>query len=102
MASKPHYCVFTQKSFVGSKHDYQNFKETYQSYLPYLLKTNDEFRDLQGDQGYQSWAILLDKGYIGPESQTPGLKKLTPTKNRIRQADIIENQEKSLIRVPVE
>ena len=94
MALKTHYCVFTQWSFVGSRHDYANFKEKYTTYLPYLVKTAEEFRILEGDQEHQSWAILLDKGYIGPESDTQGLRKLTPLKNPALKADIIEKTRK--------
>ena len=77
MASKPYYCLFTQKSFVGSKHDYEYFKEKYTTYLTYLVKTSEEFRSLQGDKEHQNWTVLLDKGYIGPESDTEGLRRLT-------------------------
>ena len=102
LVSNPHYCVFTQKSFVGSRHDYEYFKENYRTYLPYLVKTTEEFRTLKDDQEHQSWAVLLDKGYIGPECETHDLRKLTPLKNPTRNADIMKNREKSLIRVPVE
>ena len=70
--------------------------------LDYLVKTSEEFRSLQGDQEHQNWALLLDKGYIGPESDTKGLRRLTTIKNVNRQVDSIGNHEKSLIRVPLQ
>ena len=63
--------------------------------MGYLIKTTEEFRDLQNDQSYQNWPIFLDKGYIGLEADTQGLRKLTPIKKTFHQVDILENQEKS-------
>ena len=102
MASKPDYCLFLQKGVVGSKHDYEYLKTTYHSYIPYIQKTSEEFILLQTDQTHQSWGALFDKGYIGREGDTPGLRRITPKKNPSTFSNQAENTEKNKIRVPIE
>ena len=102
MASKPHFCLFLQKGVIGSKHDYEYLKETFHLYIPYLQKMTEEFVQLPSDHGNQNWSALFDKGYVGPDNDTPGLRRITPKKNTSAYADLIENEEKSKIRVPVE
>ena len=102
IASKPHYCLFLQKGVVGSRHDYEYLKTTYHSYIPYLQKTSEEFLLLQVDQMHQNWSALFDKGYIGPENDTPGLRRIIPKKNPSAYSHQAENIEKNKIRVPVE
>ena len=61
-------------------HDYQIHKQCYASYLPYLLKQPEEAEALPGDAANHYWAVLLDKGYIGPATDTPDLRRITPVK----------------------
>jgi hypothetical protein len=42
MASPPYYCLFSQRAVTGSTHDFNILKSTYQSYVSYLTKRNDE------------------------------------------------------------
>ena len=42
------------------------------------------------------WAILMDKGYAGPESDTPGEKRITPMKNATTVGEQKRNEELSL------
>ena len=102
MASKPHYCIFIQKFFVGSRHDYENFKETYHTYLEYLRKKTDELVSIPEDHLNYSWSVLLDKAYIRPESATEGLRKITPKKNVNTYIDTLQNFDKNKIRVAIE
>ena len=102
MATKPHFCLFIQKGVVRSKHDYENLKDTYRSYIPFLQKTIDEVFIIPGDERNKSWGILFDRAYIGREDDTPGLRRITPTKNASTLTEVTENQEKNKLRVPVE
>ena len=102
MASNPHYCLFLQKGVVGSKHDYEYLKTTFHSYIPYLQKTSEEFILLQTDQAHQNWGALFDKGFFGPDNDTPGLRRISPKKNNSTYLNHSENVEKNKIRVPVE
>jgi hypothetical protein len=77
MRASPHYCIFVQSAKMGSAHDYACFKETYNVYCEYLLKTPEERNILPADTANPSWAALLDSGFIGPEVDTPGLRKIT-------------------------
>jgi hypothetical protein len=47
----PYYCLFTQRGYVGSTHDYTILKDTYQSYLRYLIKSQEERRLIPADLG---------------------------------------------------
>jgi len=68
MAHVPHYALFSQKARVGSTHDFTILKESFVSYLPYLLKTTEERTQIPSDRNESSWAILGDKAYEGNNS----------------------------------
>jgi len=69
-ASAPHYALFFQQAQVGSIHDYAIFKSNYQCYLSYLLKTHEEKNLIRTDSNEPSLAILGDRAYIGPDTDT--------------------------------
>jgi hypothetical protein len=71
LAVEPYCALFFQKACVGSTHDYEMHKKGYHLYKEYLLKTSDERNTIPNDPDPR-WAILMDKGYVGPESDTPG------------------------------
>jgi hypothetical protein len=48
------------------------------------------------------WAILMDKGYVGPEFDTPGERRITITKNPTTIGEQKRNEELSQIRVWIE
>lgn len=102
MASAPHYALFSQPKRIGGIHDYTELKETYCSYLEYLQKTVDEHTLLLTDEPNASWAALLDRAYVGPASDTPGLRRITPKKRAITATDTEYNMQVDHIRVPVE
>ena len=97
MVSNPHYCLFLQKGVVGSKHDYEYLKTTFHSYIRYLQKTSEEFILLLTDQANKNWGTLFDKCYIGPESDTPGLRRIAPKKNPSTYLDHSGKAEKNKI-----
>lgn len=102
MAAPPHYALFFTKGEIGSKHDYSIFKETYTSYLEYLAKTTEEIRAIPTDSNNPSWAVLLDRAYIGPQSDTPNLRKITPKKSSRTASDRSTNVQLDHLRTPVE
>ena len=70
----PYYALFSQQSCLGSEHDYSIFKKNSNKYFEYLLKTNEEKEEYDIDENANSWAILGDKAYKGPLSDTPGIR----------------------------
>jgi len=54
------------------------------------------------DQANQYWTMILDRGYIGPDLDTPGLRRITPKKGQLTTQDQQRNAELGRIRVPVE
>ena len=101
-AAPPHYCLFVQPHDEGSRHDYEKFKKSFVTYLPYLQKLPDEEIHLPGDVGKRFWAAILDKAYIGPATDTPDLRRITPRKAPQIQAQETYNINVSRQRVPVE
>jgi hypothetical protein len=104
MAKAPHYALFFSKAEPGSIHDYTIFKKNYNQYISYLRKTTEE-RDLpllNLDTAFPNWGILLDRGYIGPATDTPELRKITLKKNVTTVMDQASNLELSQLRCPVE
>jgi hypothetical protein len=93
MASPPYFALFSSKGFLGSIHDYSHHKSYYRNYLPYLRKTQQEKRALAHDQQHEYWAMVLDKAYVGPPQDTPGLRRITPFKpartQREKEANLI-------------
>jgi hypothetical protein len=103
MAAKPHYCLFVQQNEVGSVHDYQDLKNHYQTYLEYLLKQPEEMHHLQGDLQHRYWATALDRAYVGPATDTPDFRRVTPKKGRsLSIAETRYNTKISVFRVPIE
>jgi hypothetical protein len=101
-AHPPHYCLFTAPHTVPSIHDYEYHKRAYEQYLLYLQKTPAEHHALPNDVQHRFWAICGDKGYIGPASDTPDERRITPKKGHLTQAERAVNQEINRIRVPIE
>jgi len=99
MAKAPHYCLFSQPYYVGSTHDYLILKKTYPSYLTYLAKREGEG---PADDGQPSWAILGDKAYVGPDTDTPQLRKIAIQRAPPNAAARERNRQLSSIRVKVE
>lgn len=102
-AHPPHYALFISQHTVGSTHDYTFLKSNYTTYLEYLIKRPDEQHLLPLDTNYGEWAVLMDKGYQGPPEDTPGLRRITPTKgqNLTLQQRVI-NKELHKLRTPIE
>lgn len=101
-ANAPHYCQFVQPHCPGSHHDYQIQKQVYVSYLQYLLKTPEEADELPGDTGSHYWAVMEDKAYIGPQTDTPDFRRITPVKAPATPQQQQSNTEISRDRVPIE
>lgn len=101
-AHPPHYCKFTANHTPASVHDYEYHKHNYQLFLPHLLKTPGEHHALPNDVQQRFWAVCGDKGYVGPETDTPDERRITPKKGPLTQEDRARNTEINRIRVPVE
>lgn len=101
-AHEPHFCVFVGSHTPGSVHDFEIMKRDYQKYLEYLLKLPNENASLPADQHSRFWAVLVDLGYIGPETSTPDLRRITPIKDPRTPAEENYNQIHGRYRVPVE
>lgn len=104
MAKAPYYAMFSLPAKPGGDHDYEIHKGHFQEYLPYLRKTSSEQALISTDNN-RNWAILMDKGYVGPEADTQGERRITPKKsysNGLSSVDNQRNEELSRIRVPVE
>jgi hypothetical protein len=102
MATAPHYCLFTLDHEVASKHDYQDLKDKYQLMLDYLHKTPEEMLHLQGDVRARFWGTIEDRAYVGPETDTPDFRRITPKKGRLTPAQRVVNKEIDTFRVPIE
>jgi hypothetical protein len=101
LAAEPHYALFFQKDCVGSTHDYEIHKRRYHLYEEYLLKTTEERNTIPNDPDPR-WAILVDKRYVGPESDTPGERRITITKNSTTIGEQKRNEDLSQIRMWIE
>ncbi len=102
MATTPHYFTHINKEEVASIHDYQYHKGCYVNYLDYLLRLADEAHHLQGDLHHRFWAVMGDKAYIGPPTDTPDLRRICPKKGTLLMADRTRNEEINKARVPIE
>jgi len=69
-------------------------------YLIFKLPT--EHQQLPGDQQERFWALLADKAYVGPATDTPDLRRLTPKKGRLTVAQRATNDKLNRLRVPIE
>ena len=101
-AVAPHYALFSQQSCLGSEHDYSIFKKNSNKYFEYLLKTDEEKEEYDIDENANSWAILGDKAYKGPLSDTPGIRRVFLKTNPTLPAEKAENKKLSRVRCPVE
>ena len=97
----PHFCTHTSKHVPASVHDFELFKSGYARYLPYLLKQPEECMALPGDPS-RHWAILCDKGYIGPDAASPDVRRICPHKNPQTHPDRVYNATHSRFRVFIE
>jgi len=102
MASPPYYALFSAKGVPGSVHDYTIFKQNYKTYIPYLVKSNEEKKMIMSDTNQNTWSIIADKGYTGPNTDTPELRRFFPSKKERVESKKIENAELSRMRVWVE
>ena len=80
-AQPPHFCTHVSPHVLGSVHDFELFKRGYERYLTYLLKLPTEHALLYGDQTACYWALLCDKGYVGPDGTSPDVQHVCPIKN---------------------
>jgi len=67
-----------------------------------LIKHPAEKNLINSDINDHRWAILGDKAYIGPDSDTPDLRRIKLIKAPTFQSEIARNVELSKIRVPIE
>lgn len=102
MAAPPHYALFSASGEIGSTHDFTIHKEIYSGYVDYLKKTRQEKALLPSDNDNDSWAILLDKAYVGGATETPGERRITPFKKPSTSREHRINKELGKVRVPVE
>jgi hypothetical protein len=108
----PHYAVMFGAAIPGAKHDYTDLKENYKMLLPYLerakveeAKTERQPRTEGKEEKRRSertlpsssssaplsWKCSFDKGYVGPEADTPGLRRHLPIKCAQSSADHVHN-----------
>ncbi|OAF69009.1 hypothetical protein A3Q56_03211 [Intoshia linei] len=100
MTTPPHYALFSQDAFLGSEHDYSAFKRNFKSYLGYLKKLPIEETDEKSDT---RWGMILDSGYMGPDSDTLGLRKYVMNRPPlIKPVDVESQKELTSIRGCVE
>jgi len=78
-AKAPHYALFFSPYELGSKHDYVILKEDFADLVEYLRKTNFESNLIPHDD-HPSFGVLMDRAYYGPETDTPGLRKVLQKK----------------------
>jgi hypothetical protein len=102
-AARPHYYVHSSPHEPGSVHDYTILKKNYRNYLGYLRKTPEE-RELIQDPNPEEeyWAAILDKAYVGPRTDTPEIRRITPMKKPVTAAQRASNQVISKERLPNE
>jgi len=90
-AFTPNIALFIFPGVVGSIHDYNDFKNNYLKLAPYLEKTSDEKRLNSETTKYS--IVIMDKGYTGPDSDTPEIFKLTPKKGLLTSVELNRNEE---------
>lgn len=96
----PYQALFIEKSKPASFHDYRIFKENYFKFVPYLQKSFEETQKFPETE--LSWSILCDLGYIGPEMDTPGLRKIVIPNSDDSLNDSINSTRLRSLRVQVE
>ena len=102
-SARPHVMVAKSPHYPGSVSDYKIHKEQHTFYLDYLHKTADERHWDRDDSHEPNWAILGDKMYVGPQADTPNIRRLTPIKGaHVSVEQKAENKRRSKARVYVE
>jgi len=103
MATSPHFALFSETAHIGSRHDYSIFKSSYSKLEHYLRKSDNE-RGIIASDNIDKWALLADSAYLGPDSDTPGLRKVAMKKpsQLSTEADVNEHSELASLRSPVE
>ncbi|HSN67109.1 MAG TPA: transposase family protein [Fusibacter sp.] len=99
----PHYFVRSSPHVPASVHDYTVNKKEYLNYVDYLRKRpgeSDRIHDPNPNE--PNWATVNDKAYIGPATDTPGVRRITPTKNPLTLAQRQANQQVNEDRTPIE
>jgi len=104
MAAQPHYALFTEPAVNGAVHDYVPFKRSFSNYTDYLKKNSAEMVMMPSDAEFSNWAVLADAAYIGPQTDTPGLRKVALQKpSQLRSTtSVLEHSELCVLRTPVE
>ena len=100
--TKPYFYVTSSGHFPGSVSDYKIHKQSYERYLPYLHKTQEELHYPGGDYRKPNWSIIADKIYTGPATDTPGEIRIVPKKMPATNAERSRNKEISADRIYVE
>lgn len=102
-ATKPNYCQFVCQNDVGSVSDYTDLKVHFGEFMEWLQKTPEEMHHLQGDLQHRYWAAVADRAYVGPATDTPNLRRITPKKgNHLSIAELARNEQIDKFRVPIE
>ena len=107
-AAAPYYALFVSEPYKGADHDYKIFKETFVTFGDYLRKLPQELRhpgirqDTIDRHPNPCWAILGDKAYEGPLSDTPGIRKMNIKRNVTNRQEQRNNTILSAHRVYVE
>ena len=102
-SARPHVAVSCSPHYPGSAGDYRIHREKYELTTDYLTKTPEE-KAWPGDKDPSPyWGNLGDKQYIGPATDTPHERRITPIKGAsLSSAQKTANKKKSTTRVPVE
>jgi DDE superfamily endonuclease len=102
-AASPHFYLSSSPHRPASVHDYTIHKSWYQHYLDYLRKLPEERNVIVDPQPNEDfWALVLDRAYIGPHTDTPHLRRITPVKNPLTVAQRTTNSNVDEDRVPIE
>lgn len=89
--------------FLGSRHDMAHFSAHYPVYNAYLRATEDDLRNLEQQDRFQTWDLMADKGYQGATELVQTYRVITPTKgSNLPRATVARNRDIALLRVPVE
>jgi hypothetical protein len=102
-ACAPHLFVRASPHYPGAVHDFTIHKQEYAHYVDFLQKRPEERDEIVDvDPNAANWAVIADKGYIGPANLTPGVRRITPMRKPLLQAERQSNQIINRARVPIE
>jgi hypothetical protein len=102
-ACAPYLFVRSSPHYPGSVHDFTIHKHEYIHYVDFLRKRpeeRDEIADVNPNA--ENWAVIADKRYIGPADVTPGVRRITPMRKPLLQAERQSNEMINRARVPIE